>query len=184
MKIYIIQMHSQTLPSKLVKFITKYKYSHIGICLNKECNIIYTFGRRSLKNFLNGGFIIEQKTGDFFKKFNQTICRIYELEVNTNQYMGIKEKLAYMEENRKIYKYDFLGIFLRLFNIPISFKNHYVCSQFVAELLEEFHIYKFEKSICFIKPIDFEKIDRIKEIYSGKYLSYTNYGKKVVTLRN
>ena len=71
MKIYIIQMYSNTFPSKLVKFVTKYKYSHIGICLDKECNLIYSFGRKSLNNFLNGGFVIEPKTGDFFKKFNQ-----------------------------------------------------------------------------------------------------------------
>ena len=167
-------MYSKTFPSKLVKFVTKYKYSHIGICLDKECNLIYSFGRKSLNNFLNGGFVIESKTGEFFKKFNQTTCRIYELEVDTNQYMGIKAKLEYMEQNEKIYKYDFLGTFLRLFNIPISFKNRYVCSQFVAELLAEFNIHKFEKNTCFIKPRDFEKIEGIKEIYSGKYLSYTN----------
>lgn len=174
MKIYIIQMYSNTFPSKLVKLVTKYKYSHIGICLDKECNLIYSFGRKSLNNFLNGGFVIEPKTGEFFKKFNQTTCRIYELEVDTNQYMGIKAKLDYMEQNEKAYKYDFWGTFLRLFNIPISFKNRYVCSQFVAELLEEFNIHKFEKNTCFIKPRDFEKIEGIKEIYSGKYLSYTN----------
>lgn len=165
-------MYSKTLPSKLVKIATKYKYSHVGICLNKECDVIYSFGRRSLNNFFNGGFVVEQKTGVFFKKFKQTICRIYELEVNTNQYMRIKEKLIYMEKNKKVYKYDFLGLILRFFKMPITFRNHYVCSQFVAELLEEFNIYKFKKNTCFIKPIDFEKIDIAKEIYSGVYLSY------------
>lgn len=177
MYIFIIQMYSQTLPSKLVKFITKYKYSHIGLCLNKNCNEIYSFGRRSLNNFFNGGFIIEKRTGKFFKKFNQTICKIYKLEISEKQYIGLKEKLNYMDENRNLYKYDFLGIFLRLFNIPISFKNWYVCSQFVAKLLEEFGIYKFDKKTCFIQPKDFEKIEGIKEIYSGKYLEYEGYEK-------
>lgn len=165
-------MYSQTLPSKLVKFFTKYQYSHIGICLNKNCDEIYSFGRRDLNDFFNGGFIIENRTGKFFAKFSQTICRIYELEISEEQYLGIKEKLDYMDKNKKLYKYDFVGIFFRLFNIPISFKNSYVCSQFVAELLEEFNIYKFDKNTCFVKPIDFEKIKGSKEIYSGKYLSY------------
>lgn len=172
MYIYIIQMYSQTLPSKLVKLVTKYKYSHIGICLNKKCDLIYSFGRRSLNNFFNGGFVIERKNGKFFQKFNKTICRIYELEVSQNQYMNIKEQLDYMEKNQKLYKYDFWGVFLRTFNIPISFKNYYVCSQFIAELLEKFGIYKFKKKVCFVKPKDFDMVEGVKEIYSGEYLAY------------
>ena len=165
-------MYSQTIPSKLVKALTKYKYSHIGICLNKNCDLIYSFGRRSLNNFFNGGFIIEKKNGEFFKKFNKTICRIYELKITQKQYIGIKQQLECMKKNQKLYKYDFIGIVLRTFNIPISFKNHYVCSQFVAELLEKFEIYNFKKKICFVKPKDFEVINGIKEIYSGEYLEY------------
>lgn len=171
-KIYIIQMYSKTLPSKLIKIITKYQYTHIGICLDKKCEVIYSFGRKNLNNFLKGGFIVEQKEGDFFKKFKQTICRIYELEINEKQYLKIKDYLSYMEYNKDRYKYDFLGLFLRLFNIPVVFKNHYVCSQFVAELLEIFEVSKFEKEICFIRPQDFEKIEGLKEIYVGEYLFY------------
>lgn len=170
--IYIIQMYSRTIPSKLIKFFTKYKYCHIGICLNKNCDTIYSFGRRGLYNIFNGGFTIEQKAGKFFKRFNKTICRIYELEISQKQYLQIEEQLNYMEVNQKIYKYDFFGLFLRMFNIPVSFKNSYVCSQFIAKLLEDFNIYKFKKEVCFIKPKDFEMVDGIKEIYSGNYLSY------------
>lgn len=170
--IYIIQMYSQTVPSKVVKSMTNYKYSHIGLCLDKKCNAIYTFGRRSLNSFWNGGFIVEKKDGIFYQKFNKTICRIYELEIDESQYTLIKDELNHMKQNKNIYKYDFLGMFLRLFYIPVSFKDHYVCSQFVAELLEKSNIYKFDKKTCFIKPKDFEKIDGIKEIYSGQYLSY------------
>ena len=170
--IYILQLYSQTIPSRIVRFIIKYKYSHIGICLDKKCDVIYSFGRRSLNNFLDGGFVVERKDGAFFKKFSNTICRIYELEIENSKYIEIKKQLDYMMKKSKIYKYDFLGLFLRLFNIKISFKNYYVCSQFVAELLDKYGIYKFDKEVCFIKPNDFEKIKGIKNIYEGEYLSY------------
>lgn len=168
--IYIVQMYSQTIPSRIVKLMTKYKYSHVGISLHKECDTIYSFGRRSLYNIFNGGFIVEHKTSKFFKRFSKTICRIYELEITEEQYLQVKDYLTYMEANKEMYKYDFLGVFLRTFNIPVSFKNYYVCSQFVAEVLEKFDIYKFKKDTFYVVPRDFEMIDGIKEIYSGFYI--------------
>ena len=170
--IYIIQTYSQTIPSKIVKLVTRYKYSHIGICLNKNCDITYSFGRTKTHNFLKGGFVVEHKDGEFYKKFNKTLCRIYELKIDEEKYEQIKEHLHYMKLNKNIYKYDFLGAILRTFYIPVRFNNRYVCSQFVAEVLEKFNIYKFDKDLKFIKPKDFDIIDNIKEIYIGEYLAY------------
>ncbi len=168
-KIYIVQMHTKTIPSRFVKLVTQYKYSHVGISLTKECNEIYSFGRKSLTNILNGGFVKENKAGQFFEKFDNTICRVYELEIDKKQYLDIKKQLVFMEKNSEKYKYDFLGAFLRTFNIHISFKNKYVCSTFVANILEESGAYKFEKESCFIKPVDFENMIGAKEVYLGEY---------------
>lgn len=170
--IYIIQMHTKTIPARLVKLITQYKYSHVGISLDKSCDKIYSFGRKSLNNILDGGFVEEKRHGKFFKKFNKTICRIYELEVDDKQYISVQKQISYLKSNESKYKYDFLGASLRIFNIPVSFSNRYVCSQFVAKVLENAGIYKFRKKVYFIKPKDFEDIKDIKSIYSGEYLKY------------
>lgn len=172
-KIYIIQMHTKTLPARFVKLFTRYKYSHVGISLTKECDEIYSFGRKSLWNVLNGGFVKENKNGRFFKRFNNTVCRVYELEIDENQFNEIKKRLSDMEENSEIYKYDFLGAALRAFKIHISFENKYVCSTFVANVLEKSGAYSFEKDLCFIKPMDFENMEGSKEVYSGEYKSLT-----------
>ena len=171
-KIYIIQMHSGTVPSILVRILTGYKYSHESISFNKDCDKIYSFGRKKVNNPFNGGFSIEYKNGPFFTKFNKTICRIYELEVTEEQYNDIKNIIDNMEKNRDKYKYDYLGIFLRFFRIPISFKYKYVCSNFLAEVLEKANVYKFDKKTCFIEPKDFENIKGAKEIYVGSYIDY------------
>ena len=47
-KIYIIQMHTHTMPSRLIKLFTHYKYSHIAISLTPECDKIYSFVRKQL----------------------------------------------------------------------------------------------------------------------------------------
>jgi len=77
-----------------------------------------------------------------------------------------------MKDNEDLYKYDFIGIILRYFKVPICFKNKYVCSQFVAKLLEELKKFKFNKKIYFVQPKDFEMMSNTNEIYTGKYLLY------------
>lgn len=42
-KIYILLMHTNTIPAKIIKFVTRYEYSHVGISLEKNCNTIYSF---------------------------------------------------------------------------------------------------------------------------------------------
>lgn len=170
--IYIIQMHTKTIPARIIKLMTKYRYSHIAISFDKNCNTTYSFGRKKYNSIIDAGFVEEHKNGKFFKKFKDTNCRIFELSVTKEQYDKLKEKIIYMKDHQEMFKYDFVGILLRCFKLPIYFKNKYVCSYFVAKMLEETNIYKFDKKIYFIEPKDFEKITNINEIYSGKYLLY------------
>lgn len=165
-------MHTNTIPSKLVKLFTRYEYSHVGISLNRNCDIIYSFGRRHVNTILNGGLSIEHKHGEFFNKFNKTVCCIFETEVNKEAYDFIKKTLDEMEKTIDDYKYDFIGIIPRFFHIPFTLKNRYVCSYFIAELLDKANIYHFDKPNCLIKPKDFENLNGFHEIYKGSYLSY------------
>lgn len=171
-KIYIILMQTYTVPAKLIRIFTRYKYSHVGISLHKDCETIYSFGRRKWNRVWDSGFNVEHKNGDFFKYFKDTICKIYEVEVSEEQYKMVKDMLEHMEVNQNEYKYDYFGIIPRYFRIPFRLKNRYVCSYFVANLLEQAKIYAFSKDVSFIIPKDFEKLNILKEIYSGKYLSY------------
>lgn len=171
-KIYIILMHTRTVPSKLIKFFTKYEYSHVGIALDEKCDNIYSFGRKDVNSILNAGFTVENKDGEFFKKFNKTVCRIYEAEINDEQYHKVQEIINYMGQHSADYKYDFFGIIPRFFGIPVTQENKYVCSYFVADILKKSKIYNFKKDVCLIKPQDFEKLNILNEIYTGKYNLY------------
>lgn len=76
-KIYLILMHTNTIPSKLVRLFTRYNYSHVAIFLNENCDTLYSFGRKKVNSILDGGFVIQQKQGDFFKKILQyNMCNI------------------------------------------------------------------------------------------------------------
>lgn len=171
-KIYVVLMHTHTMPAKVVSLFTMYKYSHIAISFDEKCDVVYSFGRRNLYSFLNGGFTIEYKDGEFFSKFNETNCKVYEVLIEDEQYDYLYKTIEYMKDNQDDYKYDFVGAILRYMKIPVTFKNRYVCSYFVAELLQEAKIWDFNKETCFVEPKDFENIDIFNLIYTGKYKSY------------
>ena len=169
-KIYIILSYSGTFPSKIIKIFTRYKYSHVSLALNDNINKMYSFGRKKVNNPFNGGFIIETKKSSFYKKFNKTNCTIIEIEIENNKYKELNSILNKYKKDIEIYRYDILGLFLRIFKIKIQRKNYNICTEFVASLLREANIYNFNKKI--IKPKDFLDIPNKKIIYQGKLLNY------------
>ena len=171
-KIYVLLMKTKTSTDRFIRFMTKYDYSHVAISLDKSCEKIYSFGRKKPHAIIPGGFVTENKDGAFFKVFNDTKCKIYEVEASEEQYEELSNIIATMEENKDIYKYDYLGLIYRFFNIQKIYENKYVCSYFVADLLEKTNIHKFDKETCFIRAEDFENLEGFNEIYSGKYCLY------------
>ncbi len=171
-KIYILQMHSRTLPANIIKFFTGYPYSHITLSLDSDCYTTYSFGRRKVHSIINSGFITERQDGPFFSYFNKTVCRIFEIEISDEKYERLKAELAVMVEDPYKYRYDMIGIVPRLMGIAFTRKNRFVCSNFVADMLERSDICQFDKPACLIKPRDFESIENIKEIYTGPYKQF------------
>lgn len=171
-KIYIIQMDTKTIPSRIVSLFTMCRYGHVAISFNKNCDYIYSFGRKNLYSIINGGFIMESKNGKFFRKFKNTLCRVYEIDVTNEQYNKLIKIIRYMKKHSDDYGYDFLGLILRYLKIPITFNNKYVCSYFVAELLNEVNIYNFNKESFKVTPKDFGSVNTFNLVYTGKYVLY------------
>lgn len=171
-QLYILLMSSKTLPDTVIRKITGFKYGHVALSLSRDCRTLYSFGRRKPRSILNGGFTIERQDGPFYTLFNETECTIYELDVTDEQYMKLNVILDYIAYRMHTFNYDYLGIVLRYFHIPVSFRRKYVCSFFVARLLRVSGIYNFPKPDYYVRPSDFELIPDLKEIYVGKYRDY------------
>ena len=76
---------------------------------------------------------------------------------------------------RNKYHYNFAGLVAMLFNIPYHRPNHYVCSQFVAYVLEQSESVKFNKHFTLIRPYDFCDLAESSDVdlvYSGKLADY------------
>ena len=171
-KIYILQMQTYTRISRMISYFNGYLYSHVAISLEKDCHKLYSFGRINPHRFYPGGFSIETRDGEFYRLYDKTICRIQELAVSDRQYDLLKKYLDNMTRNRQEYVYDYYGIVLRFFRIPVSFRNRYVCSQFCAEALDRAEIWSPGKEYKWVRPQDFDNIQGARKIYEGEYQQY------------
>ena len=171
-KVYIMTTYTGTVLSSLIKKFTGVPYAHVSLALDENLDEIYSFGRKYTSNPIIAGFIREYIDDGLYRKMENTICRIYSIEVSEEQYNQVMESLNKFILNKSKYKYDSLALIRLLRNNPKANENKYVCSQFVAYILEEAKIKLFNKDSMFVTPMDFYVSDRLKIEYEGLLSEY------------
>lgn len=171
-QIYVLLMHTHTRVSEFVRLMTQYRYSHVALAFDESCSVLYSFGRRDVHSILNGGLSVERRDGEFFRLFPQSECIIYKADVTDEQYAAARELVDWMVRFQDAYRYDFIGTAFRFFGFPVTFRGRYVCSYFVAYVLEYAGICQFPKQVCLVTPKDFYALDGFTELYRGLYLDW------------
>jgi len=171
-KIYIIATNNHTMPSKLFKFMTREDYVHISIALDKKWRKVYSFGRKNVNWPLPAGFINED-FNNVVKRFANSVCRVYELEITQKQYYKLKAELRdnYIKDAFK-YRYNIKGLPFLNFNLSYHRQYHYVCTQFCGKLLTDAGIISLKKDYSVLKPKDFFDLKNSKLIYEGSTFDY------------
>ncbi len=168
--IYVVVSQSGTLTSKLVSRCTHSKFCHVSISLDEGLCTLYSFGRRHKYTPLFGGYIKESPEEGVVKKFLNKEIVVLRFSVSEEMFAEIGAHLDDMYENRKMYKYNYLGAFLSIFRKNYEKKNKYYCSQFVREVLLKFHVCeKDEMPSKAIYPRDFLSAFADKIIYQGPF---------------
>ena len=174
-KIYIILTHTGTVLSNIVKYYTKYEYSHISIALDEQLNTMYSFGRLNPYNPFWAGFVHEYIDKGTFKRFKNTKTEIYSLEVTEKQYTNIENLIQKMKEHRKKYKFNIIGLFAVSINKKIKTKNSFYCAEFVKYVVENAGIQMELPEI--IKPQDFRNQRNMEIVYRGLLRDYNRGGR-------
>lgn len=167
-KAYLYLTDSGTFPGWVVKRVTRYPYSHAMLSLRGDGTQLHSFGRRSIHNFLNGGFVTENWDGPFFSHFSKTQCTVYELPLSQAQFSAVETVLEEFCREREKLRYDFAGCFLRLFGISAFFPGHYTCSHFVAEVLQRSGIHSFPEGTATVRPSELAGLPGARCIYTGR----------------
>ncbi len=171
-KIYILLSHSGSLLSKCINRYTKEPYTHVSIALDEELNELYSFGRLRPNNPIFAGFVREDIANGTYKRFPDTMCALYSLEIDKLQYKNLKKEIRIFKKDAKKYGYNFIGLIGYMVNYPIERKYNYFCSQFVSSLLNSSGIKLIDKPTALISPRDFRECRDLNLVYEGNLQSY------------
>lgn len=171
--IYIMVSQTGTSCSKIFQLFTRAPYNHASIALDEDLNSLYSFARQNLYIPLIAGFVKEDVNQGVYKLHDNTLCQIYRISISEEQYNTLQQSINEFEKNTDRYGYNFAGLVAMLFNIPYHRQYHYVCSQFVAYVLQESNAVNFKKHISLIRPHDFAHLSEVDLVYSGKLSDYT-----------
>lgn len=169
-RIYIVLTYTGTLPSKIIKFYTKKIYSHVSISLDRDLKEMYSFARLNPYNAFVAGFLHEKIGEGTFKRFKNTKCLVYFMEITDEQYEIIKNTVEYVKENRKKYKFNMLGLFLVSLHRRRIKKYFFYCAEFVRYVIQKAGIGENLPEI--IKPEDFRCLKGLTLEYEGLLANY------------
>lgn len=155
--------------ARTIDHYTKTSLNHVSIALNRELDLVYSFGRKRPNNPFMGGFIKENLSLPFF---NRSTCAIYQLKVTEEEYSRLVQQIMIMESHKHLYHYNFLGLLGVMMNKEFQRDNYYFCSQFVATMLTECGVYHSRKPPGLIRPQDLREWRELKLIYQGELKDY------------
>lgn len=160
---------TNTILSKTIKLYTKATYNHASIALEPTLLKPYSFGRKYAHNPFSGGYVEEDLSRYYFLRAQ---CTIYSCEISEQHYENLVEVLSFYNETKSIYRYNLVGLVTLALNIDFDRKDAFFCSQFVASVLSESGIYKFEKEPHFVTPQNLSQLPIFVPIYSGSLQDY------------
>lgn len=183
--IYIVVSYNDTFIGKIIrkraemKFWNRYagdKYTHVSLSLELQLNNMMSFARKKVNNPLIAGLIKEDiGLGVFARSGEQSRIAVMEIPVSVEQYNLIQSLMGEYWNRRDMLKYNILGLFsMLLYGKGIKIKDKYICSQWVAEILEDSGVYHFErKRPCDVRPFDYYDTFKKNIIYEGLTVEYS-----------
>lgn len=132
--------------AKILYVVSGHGYTHASIGLGDESDSFYSF------NF--NGFCTEDPQRRLRMSKNIPAV-LFQLEVSENEYEDIRNRIELMKNEQKKYHYSQIGVLLCILHIPHCIRDHYFCSQFVADLLIHSGAIKKQKSPSLFLPNTF-----------------------------
>ncbi len=169
-KIYFVLSYTGTMLCKTIKLFTRAEYCHISISLNENLTEMYSFGRLNPYNPFIGGFVHEYVDKGTFKRFKKTKCLIYYVTITDKQYETLQKLIKEIEKNKRMYKFNIIGMFASGLNIKYEKNRSFYCAEFVKHVIENSNINLDLPDK--IKPIDFKDIKGSSLLYKGRLNKY------------
>ena len=162
-KIYILLTQFPGWNSRAIQLWTRFPYTHASLGLEEDLNTFYSFVYK--------GFIVERITRYNKPGRKPFPCALYCLDVPDHIYWNTKQLVQSFQSNRTSLHYSRLGVVMGLIlRIPFRRKNHYFCSQFVAEVLSRCRAMRLKKDTTLYLPKDFSRSGELSLVFRGDLL--------------
>ncbi|MBR7185478.1 MAG: hypothetical protein IKD37_07715 [Clostridia bacterium] len=165
--VYVLLSRTNTVCGRLIRMTTACRYNHVSISLDADRQTFYSFARRRMHNPLVAGFIREGLHSGIFYQNRMQPCALYALEVSEEIFAALEAKIETFFAQYDRYRYNFLGVPLCYLGIPYARRHHYLCSQFVAQMLADTGLCTLPKPLWLMQPMDFIAIPELRLIYTG-----------------
>lgn len=169
MRVYILLTQTTSVLTKMIKLCTKKPYNHASLAFDERLEYTYSFGRVNPNDPLIGGFAHERLDAGVFKDAQ---CQLLSIDVTTEQYRKMRQRVAEIEANQLKYKYNFIGLFGARFDFEVKRKHAYFCSQFVSKVLQEVGLFPEDFPSHLVKPTDLVEHVNLKIEYQGSLSEY------------
>lgn len=165
-KLYLALVDTPGLFASVIRRVIGIDYIHVVLSMDEELNEAYSVGRRNPAVPILAGFEKEDAR-KIEQSFPTAKYKIVSMECTKEQKENISRQLLECFSKRFQYHYCILGLPMLLCNIPFYQKNHYTCSSFTANILQENGIELFDKHFSLVTPRDFYELEQTSAVYEG-----------------
>lgn len=165
-QIYFALVDTPGFFASIIRRVTGIDYIHVVLSMDEELQEAYSVGRRHPSIPILAGFEKED-TEKIERAFPTARYKVVSLECTAEQKAQIAGKLQECYEKRYQYHYCVLGLPMILCNRPFYQRNHYTCSSFTANILQEHGIALFDKHFSLVTPRDFYELEQTETVYEG-----------------
>lgn len=169
--IYIVVMSTDTIPAKAIRMATRLPYSHASLALDASLKQMFSFCRSYSLIPFPATFNEELIGKGTLGHFQHIPCEIYRVPVTRAQYSRYLELIDHFTECRKSYSYSYMGLLRVRLQIEKELSNKFVCSQFVAYMLDECGV-ELDKAASLYSPDDLRFLPQAELVYRGELNSY------------
>lgn len=169
--VYVVLTRTDTRVAKVIRILTRKPYSHASISMDISLRELFSFCRNHPRFPLPATFNEEHVGKGVFGLYDHIPCEIYEISLTEKQHRELCKQLLHFQNFRKLYSYSLLGLIRVPLQIRHELRYKFVCSQFVAYMLQECNV-KLDKSASLYSPEDLRHLPMATLIYRGELNEY------------
>ena len=153
-QIYIALVDAPGFFAGISRRTIRQKYIHVALALEPVLRETYSSGRRHPAVPLIAGYEREDKR-KILRVFPEADYMVCSISCTAQQKEYIKEELHKAMRKRFRYHYAVAGLPFILMEKPFYQKNHFTCSSYIAKLLEEAGVCRWDKHFSLVPQRDF-----------------------------